>query len=109
VQFGDENTKFFHAMASKRYRLNVISQLMDDTRRMVADHAAKSAFYFKSSEEGLAADLASPCYLTLAFSANPLMILKNSVSVSVMRRLTTLYWSSHLTTPQALTVSTTFS
>jgi hypothetical protein len=41
VQFGDENTKFFHAMASERYRLNVISRLMDDTGRMVSDHAAK--------------------------------------------------------------------
>jgi hypothetical protein len=81
VQFGDENTKFFHATASERYMFNVISQLMDETGRMVADHAAESVFSFKSSEEGLATDLASPCSLTLVFSANHLMILRNSVSL----------------------------
>jgi hypothetical protein len=108
VQFGDDNTKLFHAMASERYRFNVISQLMDDTGRMVADHAAKRALFFQESEEGLA-DLASPCNLTLVLSANPLMFLRNSASLSVMRRLTTLYWSSILTRPQTLMVSTTFS
>lgn len=28
VQLGDENTKFFHAMATERYRKNSISQIV---------------------------------------------------------------------------------
>jgi hypothetical protein len=57
VQFGDENTKFFHAMASERYRLDVISQLMDDTRRMVADHVAKSSLFFQEFRRRLGSRL----------------------------------------------------
>lgn len=45
VQFGDENTKFFHAMATKRYRKNVVYQIMDENSRMVLDHSEKSALF----------------------------------------------------------------
>jgi hypothetical protein len=38
TQFGDENTKFFHSMATERFRKNVISQITDDTGRMVSNH-----------------------------------------------------------------------
>jgi hypothetical protein len=47
VQFGDENTKFFHAMASERYRKNVISQIVDSSGRMIADHTEKSALFYQ--------------------------------------------------------------
>jgi hypothetical protein len=45
TQFGDENTKFFHSMATERFRKNVISQIMDDTGRMVSSHEDKSALF----------------------------------------------------------------
>jgi hypothetical protein len=47
AQFGDENTKFFHAMASERYRKNVISQIVDSSGRMIADHTEKSALFYQ--------------------------------------------------------------
>jgi hypothetical protein len=46
TQFGDENTKFFHSMATERFRKNVISQIMDDTGRMVSSHEEKSALFW---------------------------------------------------------------
>jgi len=46
VQFGDENTKFFHAMATERYRRNVISQISDSTGRLVSDHVEKSGLFY---------------------------------------------------------------
>jgi hypothetical protein len=47
VQFGDENTKLFHAMASERYRENVISQIVDSSSRMIADSTEKSALFYQ--------------------------------------------------------------
>jgi hypothetical protein len=46
TQFGDENTKFFHSMATERFRKNVISQITDDTGRMVSNHEEKSALFW---------------------------------------------------------------
>jgi hypothetical protein len=46
VLFGDENTKFFHAMASQRYRKNVINKIVDSSGRMIADHTEKSALFY---------------------------------------------------------------
>jgi hypothetical protein len=47
VRFGDENTKFFHAMASERYRKNVVNQIVDSSGRMIADHTEKSALFYQ--------------------------------------------------------------
>jgi hypothetical protein len=41
VQLGDENTKFFHAMATERYRRNNISQILNSDGSMVTDHQEK--------------------------------------------------------------------
>lgn len=45
MQFGDENTKVFHAMASERYRQNVICQIADDTGRMVLTIVRRVLFF----------------------------------------------------------------
>jgi hypothetical protein len=47
MQFGDENTKFFHSMATKRYRRIVISHIVDATGRMVQDHGGISAPFWQ--------------------------------------------------------------
>jgi hypothetical protein len=60
VQFGDENTKFFHGMAFERYKHNVISQIVDSTSRMVSDHEEMSALFSKNLGEGLVIKLMPP-------------------------------------------------
>lgn len=52
MQFGDENTKFFHSRATERYRNNVIS-LMDDTGRMVSSHGEISALFYQEFKKRL--------------------------------------------------------
>jgi len=46
IKLGDENTKFFHAMATISYRKNAISQLKDDNGNWVVDHDGKAALLF---------------------------------------------------------------
>jgi hypothetical protein len=38
VQFGDEPTKFFHATATERYRLNTIKSIKDEEGRELSKH-----------------------------------------------------------------------
>jgi hypothetical protein len=45
MQYGDENTKNFHDMATERYRKNVIRQILDSNGRMVSDHNEKSVLF----------------------------------------------------------------
>ena len=43
VRFGDECTKFFHAMATVNFRRNTISSLRDDHNNHITDHDGKEA------------------------------------------------------------------
>jgi len=43
VRFGDECTKFFHAMATINFRKNSISSLRDDYNNIITDHDGKEA------------------------------------------------------------------
>ena len=43
ILFGDECTKFFHAMATVSYRKNSISQLQNENGVMISDHEGKVA------------------------------------------------------------------
>jgi hypothetical protein len=43
TKFGDENTKFFHAAATERFKQNTIISLEDQDGRIVVDHFQKAA------------------------------------------------------------------
>lgn len=43
VQFGDENTKFFHTLATESYKKNTIAQLATSDGRIVTEHHDKAA------------------------------------------------------------------
>jgi hypothetical protein len=47
VKWGDENTKFFHARATERFRFNVIAQITYEDGRLVSDHAEKAALFWQ--------------------------------------------------------------
>ena len=42
IRFGDECTKFFHAMATTSYRRNSIAQLLNDNGAWIQDHEGKA-------------------------------------------------------------------
>lgn len=51
VQFGDEPTKFFHAAATERYRLNTITSLQDDQGRELVQHDKKAALLWETYKQ----------------------------------------------------------
>jgi hypothetical protein len=69
VQYGDENTKFFHAMATERYRKNVICQIVDSNGRMITDHQEKSVLFYQEFKRrlGFLVDI------SMQFSLNEIM------------------------------------
>ena len=38
IKLSEDNTRFFHAMATNRYRRNTIAMLKDEGGRTVSDH-----------------------------------------------------------------------
>ena len=48
VKFGDENTKFFQAVATERFRHNNIASFRNDAGETVDDHAEKEALLFQT-------------------------------------------------------------
>lgn len=46
VKYGDENTKFFHSMATINYRRNTIAQIIGTDGREVTDHSEKAALFW---------------------------------------------------------------
>jgi hypothetical protein len=46
TKFGDENTKFFHSMATERYRRNNISTLITNNGDIATAHATKEEIIF---------------------------------------------------------------
>src|SRR4051812_42084595 len=53
IKYGDENTKFFHRMASKRLRNNSISSLQAEDGSVVSDHASKEGLLFTAYKNRL--------------------------------------------------------
>jgi len=62
IKFGDECTKFFHAMATISYRRNTISQLKNDNDVFIVDHEGKVALLWSAYKN------------RLGFSMNPQML-----------------------------------
>ena len=48
IQFGDENSKFFQAVATESYRRNCISTLKTTDGTSVDDHAGKESILFEA-------------------------------------------------------------
>ena len=48
IKFGDECTKFFHAMATVSYRKNTISQLLNEDGVMISDHEGKAGLLWSA-------------------------------------------------------------
>jgi hypothetical protein len=71
VQFGDENTKFFHAMATERYRLNVIRQILDNSGRLITDHCEKSALFFQECKQRLGSSVETDMQFDLSNLIQP--------------------------------------
>lgn len=51
AKFGGENTKFFHAAATERYRRNLITHLQSDEGRMLTDHSEKAEVIFQTFQQ----------------------------------------------------------
>jgi hypothetical protein len=53
AKLGDENTKFFHAVATRNYRHNYITSLMDEDGRIITKHHQKAAILWKAFKQRL--------------------------------------------------------
>jgi hypothetical protein len=53
AKLGDENTKFFHAIATRNYRYNYISHLTTEDGRIINEHGQKAAHLWSSFKEKL--------------------------------------------------------
>lgn len=54
IKFGDECTKFFHAMATIPYRKDTISQLQNDSGQMIMDHEGNAALLWTAYKNRMA-------------------------------------------------------
>jgi hypothetical protein len=52
TKLGDESSKFFHAAATERLRINTITSLDLEDGSVVTSHPEKQLFYGKNSERG---------------------------------------------------------
>lgn len=51
IKFSDENTKFFQAVATERYRRNNIASFQNDEGDTIEDHPGKEALLFQTYKE----------------------------------------------------------
>jgi hypothetical protein len=108
VQFGDENSKFFHAMATERYRKNVICQILDDTRRTIIDHTEKSTLFYNEFKRRLGTSVEIPLQFDLHSSFLLITTLTTFASPSPRRKLIISSKNFPMIRPQGLMVLTTF-
>lgn len=66
AKFGGENTKFFHAAATERYRRNLIMQLKSDDGRVLSDHAEKVEIIFQTFQQRMGVSSSPVMHFSLA-------------------------------------------
>ena len=66
IKLGDENTKFFHAMATVSYRRNAISQIKDEQGNWISDHEGKAALLYTSYKNRMGISLQPQMHFDLA-------------------------------------------
>jgi hypothetical protein len=78
VKYGDENTKFFHSMATVNYRKNTIAQITSSDGRLVTDHAEKAALFWMEFKDrmGVSSETQMLFNLDELFTAIPLELVQ---------------------------------
>jgi hypothetical protein len=76
VRFGDECTKFFHAMATISHRKNAISQFLNDEGAWVQDHEGKACLLWTAFKNKLESVMVLPCISILNPSLPQEMVCK---------------------------------
>ena len=66
IQFGDENSKFFQAVATERYRRNCISTLKTTDGTTVDDHVGKESILFETFKDRLGKSNPQPMRFNLS-------------------------------------------
>jgi hypothetical protein len=72
IKFGDECTKFFHAMATISYRRNSISQLRNEEGVWIQDHAGKAGLLWNSYRNRMGTTTSPTMLFDLANLINPI-------------------------------------
>ena len=65
IQLDDENTEFFHAMATQSYRKNFITSLQDEDGTPFKNHDHKAAIIWKSYKDRLGKAINPPMLFNL--------------------------------------------
>ena len=65
TKLGDENTKFFHAMASERFRRNSIARLVNSDGSEAVSHVEKEKVIYDTYKQRLGESCARPMLFNL--------------------------------------------
>jgi hypothetical protein len=71
IRQGEDNTKFFHAMASERYRRNFIAMLLDNKGNEVTDHQVMAGLLWASFKERMGKSEGISMQFDLSFLLTP--------------------------------------
>ncbi len=69
---GEENTKFFQSITTKRYRINTVSQVMDQNGQIVYLHDQKGSLFYQSFKNRMGIRIS--CSPRMVFDLNDLFL-----------------------------------
>jgi hypothetical protein len=65
TKLGDESSKFFHAVATERFRINTITSLDAEVGRVLTSHPEKAALLWDEFKQRLGSTIQSKMFLDL--------------------------------------------